>query len=150
MDKYKLWLKIYFGNLPIAYGKFYEHFAPLIKKFGIAKKDYCEYRLTQMFDQNNQPTEDFYYSNKSLEFTTYKQTTMKEFTSLYNLEFVCRENNNGIFKKHTKTKILRYLGKSKIIVNSPYMIKINFGDFIAISNDLLMIIPRKDKKKLFK
>jgi hypothetical protein len=42
------------------------------------------------------------------------------------------------------------LGKSKIIVNSPYMIKINFGDFIAISNDLLMIIPRKDKKKFFK
>jgi hypothetical protein len=75
---------------------------------------------------------------------------MKEFTSLYNLEFMSRENNNGIFKKTTKTKILRYLGRSKMIVNSPYMIKICFGDYIAISNDLLMIIPRKDKKKLFK
>jgi len=151
MEKFKLWLKIYFSKSPISYGKFFEHFNPIIKKIGISKEDLCEYRLTQVFDENNQPTEDFYYSNKSLgPNTTYKSTNLKEFTDNYNLEYLTRERNNGIFNKKTKTKIFPFFGVSKLIVNTPYMIKINFGDFIAISNDLLMVIPKSMKKNLFK
>ena len=108
IEKIKLWFKIYFGKSPISYGKFFEHFGPIIKKIGFAKSDFCEYRMTQVFDQNNQPTEEFYYSNKSLEMTTYKPTTMKEFTSMFNLVFQCRENNNGIFKL-----IIEYLSGQK-------------------------------------
>ena len=103
------------------------------------------------YRQNNQPTEEFYYSNKSLgPGTTYIPCTMKEFTSSFNLEFSGREKNNGIFKKKTKTKVFRFFGKKKLIVNSPYMIEINFGDYIAISNGLIMVIPKKLYKNLFK
>jgi len=150
-DNVKLWWKIYFGNEPISYGKFFEFFNNTIKAFGIPKVDLCEYRLTQVYDHLNQPTEEFYYSNKSLgPGTTYIPCTMKQFTSSFNLEFFGREKNNGIFKKKTKTKVFKFLGKKKLIVNSPYMIEINFGDYLAVSNGLIMVIPRKLYKKLFK
>jgi hypothetical protein len=151
-EKFILWWKIYFGSMPISYGKFKEHFAPFIQTIGIPKKDLCEYRLTQVYDEStHEPTDEFYYSNKSLgSNTTYKPTTMKEFTNSYNLEFLCRDRNTGLFNKKTKTKTLIYLGKKKMIVNSPYMVEVKFGDVIAISNDLLMVIPRKIYKKLFR
>ena len=150
-DKFNLWWKIYFSSSPISYGKFFEYFEKKVKVFGLPKKDLCEYRMTQVYDENNQPTEVFYYSNKSLGAnTTYKQVTMKEFTSYFNLEFMTREKNNGIFKKKTRTKAIRFWGKTKLIVNTPYMIEIFPGDYIAISNDLLMVIPKKKFKKLFK
>lgn len=150
-DNIKLWWKIYFGSTPIAYGKFFDFFNKAIEKFGLAKNDLCEYRLTQVYDELNQPTEQFYYSNKSLgPGTTYIPCTMKEFTSSFNLEFVSREKNNGLFKKKTKTKLIQFWGKKKLIVNSPYMIEIKFGDYIAVSNGLIMVIPRKLYKNLFK
>lgn len=150
-ENVELWLKIYFGNSPISYGKFFDFYNKTIEKFGFSKTDLCEYRLTQVYDENNQPTEEFYYSNKSLgPGTTYIPCTMKEFTSSFNLEFSGREKNNGIFNKKTKTKVFRFFGKKKLIVNSPYMIEINFGDYIAISNGLIMVIPKKLYKNLFK
>jgi hypothetical protein len=150
-DKMMLGLKIYFGTLPISYAKFFEHFSPIVKILGTPKRDYCQYRLTQVFDELNEPTEEFYYSNKSLGAnTTYKPTNLKEFTKLYKLKFIERENNNGIFNKQTRTKVILYLGRKKAIVNSPYMIEIKFGDYIAVSNNLLMVIPRKMQRKLFR
>ncbi len=150
-DNIKLWWKIYFGSTPIAYGKFFDFFNKTIEKFGLAKNDLCEYRLTQVYDELNQPTEQFYYSNKSLgPGTTYIPCTMKEFTSSFNLEFAGREKNNGLFKKKTKTKLIQFWGKKKLIVNSPYMIEIKFGDYIAVSNGLIMVVPRKLYKNLFK
>ena len=150
-EKIILWWKIYFRPEPISYGKFYEFFNKIVNKYGFSKKDLCTYRLTQVYDHENRPTDEFYYSNKSLGAnTTYKQTYMKEFMSSYNLEFAGRDKNNGLFTKNSKTKVFWFLGRNKLIINSPYMVHIKFGDFIAISNDLLMVIPIKEFKQLFK
>jgi hypothetical protein len=61
-----------------------------------------------------------------------------------------RRTKIKVRKKKTKTKVFRFFGKKKLIVNSPYMIEINFGDYIAMSNGLIMVIPKKLYKNLFK
>lgn len=128
-----------------------EHFVPLIEKKGKMYQDLCEYKLTQIFDEMGQATEEFYYSNRSLEDkTTYKTTNVKEFTSSYNLSFLRREGNHGIFSKNTPSVIVRYYGINKVVVNSPYMIPLKFGDYVCIANGLLMIIPKEKFETLFK
>lgn len=149
-EKIKQFFKIFFDNNPISYIKLHEFFSPVIEKNGKQYNDLCLYRMTQCFDDENKPSEFFYYSNHSLgENTTYQSTTAIEFTKNYNLLFNRRENNHGLFNKNSKTKLIRYWGKSRKVVNSPYILNLNFGDYLALSNNLLMFIPKNKKKELF-
>lgn len=150
MQKIKTFYKLFFTSDLISYQKLYEIMIKLINRFGKEHNDNSEYRLTQIFDTENKPTESFYYSNYSLgPFTTYKTVSLEDFTNNFGLEFVRAENKHGIFTKNTKTKILKFYGKSKTIVNSPYMIELNKGDYLALSNDLILIVPKDQYLSLF-
>ena len=151
MEKIKTLFRVYCSKELISYSKMCEYFVPFIEKKGKMYQDLCEYKLTQIFDGMGQATEEFYYSNRSLEDkTTYITTNVKEFTSSYNLDFLRREGNHGIFKKNTPSAVVRYYGVNKVVVNSPYMIPLNFGDYVCIANGLLMVIPKEKFETLFK
>lgn len=148
MKKLKLFKKIMFESHPISYTKAFEYFMPLIKLFGRNYNDLCDYRLTQKFDFDNNPTNIFFISNRSLEKTTYTVLSIDEVSKL-NFNFLRSEMNHGIYKSNNKAKAIKYFGKSKQLVNSPYMIELNFGDYIVISNELMMVVPKKKFKLLF-
>lgn len=142
--------KIYFDNTIISYDKFYELVSHYVIEFGKSYNDKSLYRLTQCFDAENNPSEYFYYSNYSLgKNTSFKSVRALEFTKSFGLVFLKRENNHGIFNKTTKTKVWKYWGKSRQVVNGPYILKINFGDYLSLSNDLLLIIPKQNMKQYF-
>lgn len=149
MKKIKLINKIIFSTDPVSYSKMAELYQPLCNLFGKKLLDNSEYRLTQIFDPENNSYNLFYFSNRSLEKTTYKQITFKEFAN-FDFSFIRSEMNHGIYKNNKKVKAIKYFGKSKLVVNSPYMIEINSGDYIVFSNDLMMVVPKNKFKLLFK
>ena len=148
MEKIKLHLKVMFDKSPISYSKMYEFFGPVAIKFGKKYKDNCEYRLTQKFDSNHTPLDSFYLSNRSLEKTTYMEVILEDI-SKFNFEFVRSEMNHGIYKNNNSVTVVKYYGKPRQLVNSPYMIDINFGDYICFANGLLMIVPKDKFNELF-
>ncbi len=148
MEKIKLYTKIMFDASPISYGKMYEFFGPAAIKFGKKYKDNSEYRLTQKFDIDHNPLDSFYLSNRSLEKTTYMEVGLEDI-SKFNFEFVRSEMNHGIYANNNPATVLKYLGRSRQLVNSPYMIDLNFGDYICFSNGLLMVVPKDKFNKLF-
>lgn len=150
MQKIKTFYKLFFTSDLISYQKLYYIMFKWINSFGKKLNDNSEYRMTQIFDTENKPTEFFYYSNYSLgPLTTYKSVSLEDFTNNFGLHFVRAENKHGIFTKNTKTKIIKFYGKSKKIVNSPYIIELNRGDYLALSNDLILIVPKNQYSNLF-
>jgi hypothetical protein len=59
-------------------------------------------------------------------------------------------DNRGIFKKTSKTKVLRYWGPDKTIVNHPNMVQVCRGDYLFLTNGLLNIAPKNKFEELFK
>lgn len=127
----------------------YDLFGSFALYFGKKFNDYSEYRLTQMFDIQNNPSNTLYLSSRSLNKTTYKNISLEDLSS-FNFEFVRSEMNHGIYKNKNKVIVLKYFGRAKQLVNTPYMIEVNFGDYIVFSNGLLMIVPKNKFKSLFK
>lgn len=149
MEKIKLFNKITFDSSPISYAKMYEFYGPMAIKFGKKYKDNSEYRITQKFDINHKPLDSFYLSSRSLEKTTYMDIDIESLAK-FNLNFVRSEMNHGIYTNNNSVTVIRYYGKAKQLVNSPYMLDMNFGDYIVFSNGLMMIVPKNKFNLLFK
>ena len=149
MEKIKLFNKIMLDSSPISYAKMYEFYGPMAVRFGKKYNDDCEYRITQKFDIDHKPLDSFYLSNRSLEKTSYMEVSVEDI-SRFNFNFVRSEMNHGIYKNNNPATVVKYLGKKKQVVNSPYMIDVNFGDYIVFSNGLLMVVPKNKFNLLFK
>jgi hypothetical protein len=129
--------------------KFGEVFLPLVQKFGVAYTDLNDYGLEQIHNENGEPTDQLLYFSDSLDVSTYKIILFDEIEA-NNLEFIGSYDNRGIFKKNTKTKVLRYWGPNKTIVNHPNMVPICRGDYMFLTNGLLNIAPKNKFEELFK
>ena len=129
--------------------KFGEVFSPLVQKFGVAYTDLNDYGLEQIHNENGEPTDQLLYFSDSLDVSTYKIILFDEIEA-NNLEFIGSYDNRGIFKKNTKTKVLRYWGPNKTIVNHPNMVPICRGDYMFLTNGLLNIAPKNKFEELFK
>lgn len=128
--------------------KFGEVFLPLVDKFGASYTDLNEYGLEQIHNENGEPTDQLLYFSDSLDVSTYKIILFDDIEK-NNLEFIGSYDNRGIFKKNSKTKVLRYWGPNKTIVNHPNMVPICRGDYIFLTNGLLNIAPENKFKELF-
>lgn len=137
-----------FDKSPISYAKMYEYFGPIAIRFGKKYKDNSEYRLTQKFDIDHTPLDSFYLSSRSLEKTTYMEVSLEDISKC-NFEFARSEMNHGIYKNNNTVTVVKYYGKSRQLVNSPYMIDLNYGDYICFSNGLLMVVPKDKFNNLF-
>ena len=143
---------IYYAALTsksMSLNKFSEVFLPLVEKFGKPYEDLNEYGLEQIHNENGEPTDQLLYFSDSLEVSTYKIILFDDIEA-NNLDFVGSYDNRGIFKKTSKTKVLRYWGPNKLIVNHPNMVPISRGDYIFVTNDLLNVVPQNKFKELFK
>lgn len=143
---------IYYATLTsksMSINKFSEVFQPLVEKFGKLYDDLNEYGLEQIHNENGEPTDQLLYFSDSLDVSTYKIILFDDIEA-NNLDFVGSYDNRGIFRKTSKTKVLRYWGPSKMIVNHPNMVPISRGDYIFITNDLLNVMPKNKFKELFK
>lgn len=129
--------------------KFGEIFVPLIEKFGKPYEDLNEYGLEQIHNDKGQPTDQLLYFSDSLDISTYKIILFDDIEA-NNLEFMGSYDNRGIFKKTSKTKVLRYWGPDKTIVNHPNMVQVCRGDYLFLTNGLLNIAPKNKFKELFK
>jgi hypothetical protein len=143
---------IYYATLTsksMSINKFSEVFQPLVEKFGKLYDDLNEYGLEQIHNENGEPTDQLLYFSDSLDVSTYKIILFDDIEA-NNLDFVGSYDNRGIFRKTSKTKVLRYWGPNKMIVNHPNMVPIFRGDYIFITNDLLNVMPKNKFKELFK
>lgn len=143
---------IYYAALTsksMSLNKFSEVFLPLVEKFGKPYEDLNEYGLEQIHNENGEPTDQLLYFSDSLEVSTYKIILFDDIEA-NNLDFVGSYDNRGIFKKTSKTKVLKYWGPNKLIVNHPNMVPISRGDYIFVTNDLLNVVPQNKFKELFK
>lgn len=143
---------IYYATLTsksMSINKFSEVFQPLVEKFGKLYDDLNEYGLEQIHNENGEPTDQLLYFSDSLDVSTYKIILFDDIEA-NNLDFVGSYDNRGIFRKTSKTKVLRYWGPNKMIVNHPNMVPISRGDYIFITNDLLNVMPKNKFKELFK
>ncbi len=143
---------IYYAALTsksMSLNKFSEVFLPLVEKFGKPYEDLNEYGLEQIHNENGEPTDQLLYFSDSLEVSTYKIILFDDIEA-NNLDFVGSYDNRGIFKKTSKTKVLRYWGPNKLIVNHPNMVPVSRGDYIFVTNDLLNVVPQNKFKELFK
>lgn len=129
--------------------KFGEVFVPLIEKFGKPYEDLNEYGLEQIHNDEGQPTDQLLYFSDSLDISTYKIILFDDIEA-NNLEFMGSYDNRGIFKKTSKTKVLRYWGPDKTIVNHPNMVQVCRGDYLFLTNGLLNISPKNKFEELFK
>ena len=143
---------IYYATLTsksMSLNKFSEVFLPLVEKFGKPYEDLNEYGLEQIHNENGEPTDQLLYFSDSLEVSTYKIILFDDIEA-NNLDFVGSYDNRGIFKKTSKTKVLKYWGPNKLIVNHPNMVPVSRGDYIFVTNDLLNVVPQNKFKELFK
>ena len=143
---------IYYATLTsksMSLNKFSEVFLPLVEKFGKPYEDLNEYGLEQIHNENGEPTDQLLYFSDSLEVSTYKIILFDDIEA-NNLEFVGSYDNRGIFKKTSKTKVLKYWGPNKLIVNHPNMVPISRGDYIFVTNNLLNVMPQNKFEELFK
>ncbi len=143
---------IYYATLTsksMSLNKFSEVFLPLVEKFGKPYEDLNEYGLEQIHNENGEPTDQLLYFSDSLEVSTYKIILFDDIEANH-LEFVGSYDNRGIFKKTSKTKVLKYWGPNKLIVNHPNMVPVSRGDYIFVTNDLLNVVPQNKFKELFK
>jgi hypothetical protein len=141
--------RILFSKEPLSYKVVYEFFCKLAAKSLKTYQDLSEYRVTQIFDESGSPKSEFYLSSRSIQFTTFRVFTIEEMQA-FNLSFMRSEYNHGIYSTSNKAKVVRYWGRKKQIVNTPYLIDVKFGDYLVFTNGLMLIVPKEKFKSLYK